>query len=474
MAVDKRKLFEELLTNYKKSHKKSEALYRAASRHQIRGCSHNLRYFAPFPFYDRECSGSKVIDIDGNTYVDFWQGHFANILGHNPKIVLDALIDYFKKGLGLATGFSGLCQNELAELILKQVPADKIRFTTSGTLATMYAIMLARSFTQRDLVLKVGGGWHGAQPYTLKGITAYFKGLDHIESCGLPKGIESEVIVTKFNDNQDLEEKFQRFGERLACFILEPFIGAGGFIFGKKGYIQKARELTLQTGSVLIFDEVVSGFRFHAGGIQTLYGVKPDLTVFGKAIGGGMPVSAVSGRGDIMELCDIDANLERKVKFEGGTFSSHPASMLAGLTFLRYLISHEQDIYSRIGKLGAIARKKIEEIFSSYGFLTKCTGGDSDVVENSSVVGVHFLKKKLKQVTSPEEVWNPEISDIELREKIFKLAMLEEGFNLFHGYGTISAAHSEEEIMASLEAVDRIAKKWKSSGLSKPFERSPL
>lgn len=464
MAVDKRKLLEELITNYRKSHKKSEALYRAASKSQIRGCSHNLRYFAPFPFYDKECSGSQVTDIDGNTYVDFWQGHFANILGHNPKIVLDALTDYLKKGQGLTTGFSGLCQNDLAELILKQVPADKIRFTTSGTLAAMYAIMLARSFTRRELVLKVGGGWHGAQPYTLKGITAYHKGLDQIESCGLPRGIESEVMVTKFNDIQDLEEKFKKFGERIACFILEPFIGAGGFIFGKKGYIQKARELTLQTGSVLIFDEVVSAFRFHAGGIQSLYRVKPDLTVFGKAIGGGMPVSAVSGRNDIMELCDINANSERKVKFEGGTFSAHPASMLAGLTFLRYLISHEKEIYSRIGKLGALARRKIEEIFASHGFLVKCSGADSDVAENSSVVGVHFLKKTLKQVTSPEEVWNPEISDVELREKVFRLAMLEEGFNLFHGYGTISSAHSEEEIMSSLEAVERIAKKWKSSG----------
>jgi glutamate-1-semialdehyde 2,1-aminomutase len=476
--MDKKKLLGELIENYKQKHKKSEEFFNKAHQLQIKGGSHNIRLFTPFPFYDAYSGGSKVTDIDGNTYIDFWQGHFGNILGHNPGVVLEVLLDYFQKGMpsptqkgkhlptihnegqGLATGFPGIFQKELADIILKRIGADKIRFTTSGTLSTMYAIMLAKAFTKRDLVMKVGGGWHGAQPFVLKGISIYRDGLNQIESAGLSSEFDSTTIMTKFNDVEDLKEKFRKFGERIACLIIEPFIGAGGFIFAKKEYLEKSSELTNQYNAVLIFDEVVSGFRFHAGGVQSLYGIKPDLSVFGKAIGGGMPVSAVAGKGALMELCNPELEFDRIVKFEGGTFSAHPAAMLAGVTFLKYLIEHEKEIYPKIGFLGAKVRKEIEEIFSTYGFFAKCTGGDDTVTKNSSVVGVHFFNKNVDRITFPEEVWNPEVCDFELREKIFKLSMLDEGFNIFHGYGAISAAHTEEDIQASLDAVERIAKKW--------------
>lgn len=451
----------DLIEEYKLKHKKSAEIFEKASLYQIKGGSHNLRLFGPFPFYDVWCSGSKVLDVDGNTYVDFWQGHFANVLGHNPKIVLDVLIDYFKEGQGLTTGFPGEYQKEFAELILQQLDADKIRFTTSGTLATMYAIMLAKAYTKRTLVMKVGGGWHGAQPYALKGISVYDNGMENLESAGLPPGVDSMIIMTKFNDLEDLEDKFRQYGEEVACFILEPFIGAGGFIFSHKDYLQKARELTQQYNTQLIFDEVISGFRFHPGGLQSLYRIKPDLTVLGKAIGGGLPLSAVAGREDVMALCGPDAKTGQKVKFDGGTFSAHPASMLAGLTYIKYLIEHESEIYPRIGRLGAEVRKRIEEIFTEFGFNVKCTGYGNSVTKNSSLVGVQFLHEKIERIISPEQVWNPEVCDFEIREKIFKLAMLEEGFNIFHGYGGISAAHTEEEIQSSLDAVEKIARKWK-------------
>jgi len=219
--------------------------------------------------------------------------------------------------------------------------------------------------------------------------------------------------------------------------------------------------LTQQYNSLLIFDEVISGFRFHAGGLQSLYAIKPDLTVLGKAIGGGMPVSAVAGRDDVMVLCSPETKPDQKVKFEGGTFSAHPASMLAGLTYVKYLMENESEIYPRIGQLGAKIRNGIEEIFTAHGFNVKCTGYGELVPDNSSCVGVQFLQEKIDRITFPEQVWNPEVSDLELREKIFKLAMLEEGFNIFHGFGAVSTAHTESEIQASLDAVERIAKKWK-------------
>ena len=458
--MDKKRLLDDLIKDFRLKHKKSEAIFKKASHSLITGGSHNLRLFSPFPFYDVQSSGSRVWDADGNIYVDFWQGHMANVMGHNPKVIIKALQDNFHKSQGLTTGFPGHHQRELAELILNQIGADKIRFTTSGTLATMYAVMLAKAFTKRELVMKVGGGWHGAHPYALRGITVYDRGMTRMESAGLPSGTDEMIVISQFNDIQDLENKFKKYGERTACFILEPFIGSGGFIFSHRDYLQKARELSRQYGSLLIFDEVISGFRFHAGGVQSLYGIQPDLTVLGKAIGGGMPVSAVAGRDDVMALCGPDAKPEEKVKFEGGTFSAHPAAMMAGLTCLRYLIEHESEIYPKIGQLGEKVRKGIEEIFSSYDFNVRCTGYGDSIAEYSSLVGVQFLNEKIDRIAFPEQVWNPEVCDFELREKIFKLSMLEEGFNVFHGYGAISTAHSESEIQESLDAVERIAKKW--------------
>ena len=459
--INKNKLLRDLVAKYRSTHKKSEAFYKKTAQMEIRGGSHNLRMFDPFPFYDVSASGSRVKDMDGHTYIDFWQGHFANVLGHNPKVVLDALLAYYGKGQGLTTGFPGRFERELAELILTQLQAEKIRFTTSGTLASMYAVMLSKAFTKRELVMKAGGGWHGAQPYLLKGVTAYRDGLNEVESAGLPRGIESTTLVTKFNDLEDLEKIFKKYGDHIACYIVEPFIGAGGFIFGHKEYLQRARELTSKYGSLLIFDEVISGFRFHAGGVQTLYGIKPDLTILGKAIGGGMPAAAVAGRADILALCGPEAKPGEKVKFEGGTFSSHPATMISGIAFIKHLIRDAKKIYPRIGGFGALARKKIEAIFAAQGFNVKCTGDGDSIGVASSLVGVHFLQKELDRLDSPEQIWNPEINDFELREKIFKLALILEGFNTFHGYGSISSAHTEKEIGASLDAVERIAKAWK-------------
>lgn len=463
--MDKDKLLASLIDDYRRTHKKSEAMFNEAAGLLVRGGSHNLRLFEPYPFYDSHAEGSTISDIDGNSYVDFWQGHFGNVLGHNPPVVIDALNAMLQKGQGLSTGFPGTLQKELAALILKRIGAEKIRFTTSGTLSTMYAIMLAKASTGRELVIKVGGGWHGAHPLGLKGISSYSKngdngGLNQLESAGLSPQCDDATIVTKFNDGDDLEEQFKIFGERAACLIIEPFIGAGGFIFAHREYLEKTRRLTEKYGALLIFDEVISGFRFHAGGVQNLYGITPDLSVLGKVIGGGMPVSAVAGKSKVMELCNPATDALKQVRFEGGTFSAHPASMKAGITLIQHLIDHEEEIYPRIGRLGDEVRREIETIFARYGFHVRCTGGDETVTPHSSVVGVHFVDKSIQRITHPEETLNPNLCDHLMGNRVFKLAMLAEGFNIFHGYGTVSAAHGDEEIQASLDAVERIAKKW--------------
>jgi glutamate-1-semialdehyde 2,1-aminomutase len=465
--MTRKELQQNLINDYKARNPQSLKLFQENSKCLIKGGSHNVRLFSPFPFYDAHCSGSKVKDIDGNTYIDFWQGHFVNILGHNCKPVRNALIQYMQQGSGLQTGFPGIHQGELARFIIKCTGADTIRFTTSGTLATMYAIMLSRAFTGKDLVLKAGGGWHGSQPFALKGIFTYDKGFNYLESRGLLPETDKMIHILRFNDISSLEEKFNKHGDQISCFIIEPCIGVGGFIFASKAFLKRARELCTSYSALLIIDEVISGFRFHPGGLHSLYGIEPDLTVFGKAIGGGMPVSAICGREDVMSQCSPEKDPDELVKFNGGTYSAHPASMLAGYTFLTYLKEHAKEIYPKIGRMGKIAREGIEEIFNTHGFNVRCTGYPDGITESSSLLGVHFLKDTVDRIDSPDQAWNPEICDIDLREEIFKLEMLKEGFHIMHGYGGISAAHTEDEIHASLDAVERIARRWKKYNISK-------
>jgi glutamate-1-semialdehyde 2,1-aminomutase len=458
--MDKEKALNQILQEYKQSRPRSQDLFERACRYQIDGGSHNLRLFSPFPFYDQTSKGSKVTDVDGFTYIDFWQGHFANILGHNPSCVLDSLQDMFSRGQGLIAGFPGTLQQTLAKLILDRTGQEKIRFTTSGALATMYAVMLSRSYTGKELVIKAGGGWHGSQPYLLKGVSTYDHGLHSLESAGLPPETDSRIVMTRFNDLDQLRETFRDYGTKTACLIVEPFIGAGGFLSAREDYLQEIRELCDEYNVLLIIDEVISGFRFHAGALSSLYGITPDLTVFGKSIGGGMPVSALAGREEILSLCSSKTPLHSRVKFEGGTFSAHPACMQAGITFISYLIDHENDIYPRIGQLGDMARRGLEEVFRRHGFHVQSTGGGLPGNAGSSLIGLHFLKDATSQVNSPEDVFNPEKCDQQLRDRIFKLAMLLEGYHIFHGYGALSFAHTEEEVQGSLEAAERIARKW--------------
>ncbi|NBF41897.1 MAG: aminotransferase class III-fold pyridoxal phosphate-dependent enzyme [Spirochaetes bacterium] len=457
--MDRQAYRSELSDYYVSKHPSSREHYEWASGVLLGGGSHNLRLFPPFPFYLADARGATITDIDGNTYVDFWQGHFANVLGHNPQVVLDIMRKEFDADRGLISGFPTRQQAELAELIRARVDAERVRFTTSGALATMNAILLARAYTGRRIVVKIAGGWHGGQPFALKGIHTYEDGLGAMESAGLPECSNADVVVTRFNDIEDLERVFEMHGSEIACFITEPMVGSGGLIFADPAYLRRAQELTKEHGALLILDEVITGFRLHAGPLQALYRIKPDLTVFGKAIGGGMPVAAVAGREDVMSLAAPGAPHDQAVKFDGGTFSAHPAAMTAGVVFLRYLIEHEDEVYPYIGRLGRMAREGIEERLQAYGINARC-GGDADPVsENSSLVAVHVLTDGTASVSSPDQVYDPARSDMELRDEIFRLAMLKEGFHVVHGYGGISFAHTEEQIQESLDAFERIARR---------------
>lgn len=452
---DYTQLLSELRAEYAVRAPKSAALNERAQRVLVDGGSHTLRLMQPFPPRIAAAHGGWVTDEDGHKLLDFWQGHLANILGHNPEVVTTALLQALAGGMGLQTGFTERFQLEAAELLCARTGAERVRFTTSGTLATMYAILLARAFTGRDVVLKVGGGWHGAHPWALKGIGYHrAEGYQHIETAGLPSAVCEEVVVSRFNDPEMLRDHFRQWGDRVACFIVEPFMGAGGFMPATREYLQTARELATQYGVVLIFDEVIAGFRFRAGDTGALYGIRPDLATFGKIIGGGMPVAAVAGRADIMNLAGRAGG--SRVKFSGGTYSGHPASMLATATMLRYLVEHEADVYPRLAALGDRIRHILEDTFAQDGFHARCTGWGNDALPGSSIFMLHFPYQEGHQLDAPDDVFNPAVCDVALNGDVLQLALLLEKVHITHGHGAAATAHTEAD-MAFLDAACRNA-----------------
>lgn len=454
-------LLESLTVEYTSSYPVSRRFQEEAERYLVDGGSHTLRWYAPYPFRVVNASGSRMRDADGHEILDFWQGHFANVLGHNPLIVREPLARIFENGGGLQTGIPEALEVEVARLLLERVGAEKVRFTTSGSLASMYAIMLARAFTGKTLILKVGGGWHGAQPFALKGVQFAEDGYTNVESEGLSEESSADILTTRFNDPDDLEQKFRHWGDRIACFIVEPWMGAGGFMAATPEYLNTARELTRRYEAVLIFDEVISGFRFCAGGVQTLYSVRPDLSVFGKTIGGGMPLAGVVGAERVMSICGlVDGS---RVRFDGGTFSAHPAALLAGKMAIEYLVLNEDKVYPRLGVLGQKIRLGVEEIFARYGVFARCTGYGNEVVSDSSLFMVNFPYDERTRMTSPEAVWNPRISNLDRRDKILKLGLLLERVHIVHGAGAVSTAHSEEDVEWLFRACEEVAKRIKRS-----------
>jgi glutamate-1-semialdehyde 2,1-aminomutase len=456
------RLLSELAESYARHSPQSGVLNERALHHQVDGGSHALRLVQPFPPRILAARGAWLKDEDGHDILDFWQGHLANILGHNPEVVTQTLAQAFAGGSGLQTGFTDRLQVETAELLCRQTGAERARFTTSGSLATMYAMMLSRAWTGRDVIMKVGGGWHGAQPWALKGVNFHAQdamGFQGLETEGLPPGLTHEVIVTGFNDAELLRDHFRRYGDRLACFIVEPFIGVGGFMPATPEYLQTARELTDRYGSALIFDEVISGFRFRAGNAGALYGVQPDLSVFGKIMGGGMPVAAVAGRANLLGLVGRAGG--SKVKFSGGTYSAHPASLLAAKTLMTYLVAHEDQVYPRLAELGEQVRGTMKTAFVEEGIYARCTGYGNEVLPGSSMVMLHFPYEENIVLDRPEVLFDPAICDVTLTHRVLDLALLLENVFVLHSHGAVSTAHTEADLRYLGEACRRVARRIK-------------
>ena len=327
-----------------------------------------LRNVGGEPFFVERASGSKIRDVDGKEYIDYVGSWGPAILGHAPKIVVDAVRDAAARGLSF--GIPNPFEVELAELICNWMPSiEKIRMVNSGTEAAMSAIRLARGFTGRDKIVKFDGCYHGHADSLL--VQAGSGALTHgrPDSAGVPKSFADLTISLPFNDVDLVRKTFAENKNEIACVILEPIPANAGLYFPKENFLSILREECSKQGALLIFDEVMTGFRVARGGAQEIFGIKPDLTVLGKVTGGGLPVGAFGGRAGIMDQLSPDGPV-----YQAGTLSGNPLAMAAGLAQLREMDRINawqllENLGAQFEKLtrGAVADSKIEITFHRLG-----------------------------------------------------------------------------------------------------------
>jgi len=424
----------------------SKRLFERAQKIMPGGVSHRQRYFPPYPFFMKEAAGSKIWDVDGNEYIDLWMGHFALILGHKPAIVKAALGEV--ADLGTHWGILHEYEVRFAELIQRTVPcAEKIVLGVSGTEATMHAVRLARGFTKKRVILKVAGGWHGANNELLWAIRSPF---DKPESAGVIPEIATYTKTIVLNDLESTQKTIYEVKEDLAAIIIEPVVGAAGLIPADKGYLQMLRHETSKLGALLLFDEIITGYRLALGGAQEVYGITPDLVTLGKVCGGGTNLGVIAGRGNILSLCDPTIKREKgeSVVVGGGTFSCSPLSMIVGYRVVEYLRSHVKEVYARIGQLGQKLREGMADAFRRKGIVGKTTG-------MGSLCGVYFPYKPETVVKSPTQMY--QLTDLDKLDREFRIRMLNHGVFVVHGAGAVSFAHNEEEIERVIAATEEVA-----------------
>jgi len=430
------------LKNYKGRTEKSKRLYSRAAKVFPGGISHNIRYFEPYPFFVNSAKGKQLHDVDGNRYVDYWMGHWALILGHSPKPVADVLADQVRNGT--LYGTVNDASVELAETIQKLMPrAEMMRFSTTGSEATMYAVRLARAKTGRRVIAKAIGGWHGFNTTLMQTVNYPFESE---EGPGLVQDEGQYVESIPFNNLEASLKVLETIKDDLACIIIEPVLGGAGCIPPADGYLQGLQEFAKKNGSLFILDEIVTGFRLSLHGAASVYKLEPDLFTLGKIAGGGMPIGIVCGDKEIMSLADPVSIKEKEARcaIGGGTFSANPMTMAAGLATLNFLRKNKQ-VYSKIDRLGSMARKGLSKIFEQEGIPCQVTGLNSVFLTH---FGVNAVKDASDVATSNKKILTKYHLALMADHGIFFLPMK---------MGAFSYAHDESDVKKLLAATEKIA-----------------
>ncbi len=421
---------------------KSKKRYQEAISYIPGGVNSPVRAFRSVggnPVFAKAGKGAYLTDIDGNRYIDYICSWGPLILGHSDPDVVRAIEEMVE--LGTSFGVPTEIEVEMAKLVSEMVPSvEMVRMVNSGTEATMSAIRLARGFTKRNKILKFEGSYHGHSDSLLIKAGSGVATLGLPDSPGVPEGIASYTITVPYNDIESVELAFSRYGEELAAVIVEPIAGNMGVIPPLPNFLQSLRELTNKYGTVLIFDEVMTGFRVGPQSAQGLFGITPDLTTLGKIIGGGLPVGAYGGKKEIMNLIAPNGPV-----YQAGTLSGNPLAMAAGLATLKKL--QQPDFYEKLEAVSKRLATGIKELANQYEI-------PITINRVGSMVGLFFTSEPVINYETAKK------SDTNTFARYFRL-MLENGVLLppsqFEGM-FVSIAHGEEEINKTLSAVEKTFK----------------
>jgi len=447
-----------LLTEKTFSLQKSEQLFEQARKYLPAGASSNVRVHMhePFPVIFEKGVGPKVWDVDGNSYIDYLMAYGALILGHkHPKIIAE-IEQQLQQGIMFGTTTER--EIELAKIIADAVPcAEMVTFANSGTEATMEALRIARAVTGKDKLLKFEGHYHGHHDYVLFSVDSPspVSGLESSPAKlpffpGIPDEVAKTIIVAPWNNVAALERILKKNHNDVAAVITEPVMASQGVIPPESDYLKQLRELTIKYDCLLIFDEVLTGFRIAKGGAQEFYGVKPDIACYAKALGGGAPIAAVAGRRDLMSQIGPG-----RIGF-GGTYNAHPLSLAASKATLETLFKNDGEAFRRMADLGLNLKTRLTETFRAAGYHTV-------VNAVGPMLSIYFTK--LRKVSTYRQALQ---SDGE-KFKRFRDEMLKHGVYM-HPDGlerlSISAVHTEREVDETIIAAEESLKALRTQIIS--------
>ncbi|AXH99924.1 glutamate-1-semialdehyde 2,1-aminomutase [Sporosarcina sp. PTS2304] len=418
----------------------SEAIYAQACEHIVGGVNSPARSYKAVgggaPTVIDRAQGAYLYDVDGNRYIDYLGAYGPIITGHAHPHITKAITKAAENGVLYGTPTRHEVQ--FAKMLKDAIPGmDKVRFVNSGTEAVMTTIRVARAYTGRTKIMKFAGCYHGHSDLVLVAAGSGPAQLGTPDSAGVPASIANEVITISFNDPENYQVAMEKWGEELACILIEPIVGNFGIVEPNEGFLELVHELARQKGVLTIYDEVITAFRFHYGPAQTMLGLQPDLTAFGKIIGGGLPIGAYGGKKEIMaQVAPLGP------AYQAGTMAGNPASMLAGIACLEVL--QEQGVYEEMDRLGSILEEGILQLAKQHGItMTINRLGGALTLFFTDVTVENYLQA--------------EATDGEIFARFFR-EMLSNGINLApskYEAWFLTTAHTEKDILETLEAVDR-------------------
>jgi glutamate-1-semialdehyde 2,1-aminomutase len=438
--------YAEELAEYRRQNPTSLARFEAAKRVIPGGNTRLTAYFPPYPFYAVRGEGCRIVDVDGNVRLDFYNNATSLIFGHAYPPVVAAIAEQAAHGTAFAIPTEA--EMALAQLLVANVPSiDKIRFTNSGTEGVLFAIRAARAFTGRDKIAKCEGGYHGTADHVSISVTPELSRAGEAQrpaavpaSAGITRRTVDDVVILPFNDLAGAAALVEAHRHELAAVIVEPILGSCGYVPASREFLQGLRALTDRLGLLLIFDEVQT-FRLSMGGAQARLGIAPDLTVLGKIIGGGLPVGAVGGRDDIMAAFDATAGAPKIP--HAGTFNGNPLTMRAGLATLQALTPA---LYERLNGLGEELRQRLRGLCGRYRVPVQVTG-------EGSLFGIHWSAEPVTDYRSAQR------ADKSLAYKFFLHALNHGIFFTTRGGGCLSIPMTEAELGAFLDVLEGFLKK---------------